>query len=62
MRVPETSVIAKTFAGGGEFEPHGANENLNSWRTSSGEELENIRVRVEAMKVRDEVWVIVTPA
>ena len=61
MRVPEASVIAETFAQKAEFEAISAKENLHSWKTSDGDALQHTHILVEAMKVRNEVWAIVTP-
>lgn len=60
MRVPEASVIAKTFANNIEFEAVSAEENLNWWRSSDGKALQHGAVQVEAMRVRDRVWALIT--
>lgn len=61
MRVPEASIIATVFAEGLEFEAVSAEENLNWWRSSDGKVLSHAQVQIEAMKVRDRVWAIITP-
>lgn len=61
MRVPLASIIASVFADGLEFEAASSEENMNWWRSSDGKVLSHAHVQIEAMKVRDRVWAIVTP-
>lgn len=61
MRVPEASVIGHVFSGPTEFESRVARENLNWWRSSDGDALGHAPVHVEAMKVRERAWAIITP-
>jgi hypothetical protein len=51
-KVPRESVIASVFKAGGSAR---AEENLSWWRTSTGAQLPNRRVRVEAKRVGDSV-------
>ena len=60
MRVPKGSIISKAFNSNDEFVPVKADENLNLWTSSDGSGLNHARVRVEAMRVRDRVWAIMT--
>jgi hypothetical protein len=60
MRVPKASVIWKTFDSNVESVSRFADENLNLWRSSDGKELSHARVHVEARRIRDRVWAIVT--
>ncbi len=61
MRVPTASVIAAMFGHGNDFTSQSADENLGWWGTSDGKVLQSASVRVEAMKVKDRVWAIVSP-
>jgi len=60
MRVPKGSIISKAFTNEVEFKSVTADENLNLWRSSNGSGLNHARIHVEAMRVRDRVWAIVT--
>jgi len=60
MRVPKGSIIFKAFSGEAESESTKADENLNLWRSSDGSGLNHAHVRVEAMRMRDHIWAIVT--
>ena len=61
MRIPPASIITNVFQTGDDQEEAVAVENLNWWRSSEGKALSHQAIRVEAMKVRDEVWAIVSP-
>ena len=60
MRIPEASVIAKAFANNIEYEVMKVEENLNWWRSSEGKALRHEAVRIEAMRVRNRVWALIT--
>jgi hypothetical protein len=62
MRVPRASIIARVFSDPEDFNCLTAPENLKWWTTSHGEHLTPMTVSVEAMKVRDRVWAIITPS
>jgi hypothetical protein len=57
-RVPDNSVIARVFAGGGYAE---ADEDLSWWSTSSGSRLAPFPVRVKAKKAGDSVQALLIP-
>ena len=60
MRVPKGSIISEVYESSAEFDSRFADENLNWWRSSKGGPLRHANIRVEAMKVMDRVWAIVT--
>jgi hypothetical protein len=60
MRVPLKSVIFSAFLNGAEFQSALVEENLNWWDTSDGKVLPARSVLVEAMKVRDQVWALLS--
>lgn len=61
MRVPESSVIHTAFSSESEDAECG-HENLSSWEHSSGTQLEDIDVYIEAKRVADRVVAIIQPA
>ena len=60
MRVPAGCVIATAMREAQDHAVLRAVEDLNLWRTSSGQALSHARVRIEALKIRDRVWAIVS--
>jgi len=60
MRVPKGSIITRAFNSIAEFESMTAEENLNWWRSSDRPALSHAPVHVEAMRVRDRVWAIIS--
>ena len=60
MRVPADSVISQVFHDGVEHERGSSDENLGWWSTSDGDSLSELPVYVDAMKVRDQVWAIIS--
>ncbi len=62
MRIPPDSIISQVFNGAQEFASFSAVENLQWWSSSRGALLPPLSVVVEAIKVRDAVWAIITPA
>ncbi len=60
MRVPADSVISHVFHDGVEHERGASDENLAWWSTSDGDSLSELPVYVDAMKVRDQVWAIIS--
>lgn len=61
MRVPKSSVIMRAFNEGPEFSPLSAEENLSSWSSSRSGPLSYAPVHVEAMRVGERVWALITP-
>lgn len=61
MRIPTQSIISQVFSGAEEFSCFSAVENLQWWSSSRGTWLAPCEVVIEAMKVRERVWAIVTP-
>lgn len=61
MRVPTESVVARVFNDAAEFSCQSAVENLLWWNSSGGTTLPRLPIMVEAMKVRDRAWAIITP-
>jgi len=64
MRVPSISVLRRTFDAENDStaaQVAEATENLQSWVSSNGSRLVNQRVIIEARKIHDRVFGIVTP-
>ena len=61
MRIPSASVIARAFTADDEFLSFTAVEDMQTWTSSRGGHMTARPVMVEAMRVRDQVWAIVTP-
>jgi hypothetical protein len=61
MRVPAGSVISSVFLDANLLGAAGI-ENLAGWTTSDGDALPNLDVAVEARKVADQVFALITPA
>jgi hypothetical protein len=59
MRVPESSVIARTFADSFGL-PHRGTELLSDWQTSTSGPVGHGKVEVEAFRRDDEVWALLT--
>ena len=60
MRVPAISVIASAFDENVEHNRWSADEDLAWWTTSDGTSLEPLPVHVEATRIRDRVWAIIS--
>jgi hypothetical protein len=64
MRVPSRSILAKVFKGETDLANvyEEAEENLVWWTSSNGGALTPMQVRIQAMKVRDRIFAIVSLA
>ena len=62
MRVPASSVIYQAFEENAEHTRLTNTEDLSWWSTSRGASLPPMVLRVEATKIRERVWAIISPA
>ena len=61
MRVPRLSIISSVF-NDGDLLRGTATENLRDWKSSDGGVLANVEVTIEAQKIGDQVWALVSIA
>jgi hypothetical protein len=63
MRVPSRSILAKVFKGDVDVvtQPAEADENLAWWTSSDGGALAPMQVNIQAIKIRDHVFAIISP-
>jgi hypothetical protein len=64
MRVPSSSILAKLFKGeiDSATQSAEAEENLAWWTSTDGDSLAPMRVNIQAVKVHDHVFAIISPA